>query len=232
MPCCWILREFRIADPDGRVQCQSVRIGLVTGVVDGWMAHGKKGADGNWTYPNEINWRTDAERVGDGGGVATPLSIGLGRLSLHRRRQISDADPQPHREERRRLAQRPQRECRRRRSARPIGARRLPRPRAISARVAGWDATGNRKLLEEHAGDAIAFKSQHMYMYTEGHWWTDRVDSPTTCCSGSGLAGSPGPQPDLSGQHRQLAFRQSRRGGTGRDPGAGGDHRAFQGDRL
>src|SRR4051812_27620369 len=47
--------------------------GLVTGVIDGWMAHGKQDAKGNWSYPNEINWRTDAERVGDGGGVSTPL---------------------------------------------------------------------------------------------------------------------------------------------------------------
>ena len=47
--------------------------GLVTGVIDGWMAHGKQDSKGVWSYPNEINWRTDAERAGDGGGVATPL---------------------------------------------------------------------------------------------------------------------------------------------------------------
>jgi hypothetical protein len=37
--------------------------GLITGVIDGWMAHGKQDAKGNWTYPNEINWRSDAERA-------------------------------------------------------------------------------------------------------------------------------------------------------------------------
>ena len=37
------------------------------------MAHGRKGADGRWSLPNEINWRTDAERVGDRGGISTPL---------------------------------------------------------------------------------------------------------------------------------------------------------------
>ncbi|MEG8054963.1 hypothetical protein QP185_20210 [Sphingomonas aerolata] len=47
--------------------------GLVTGVIDGWMAHGKQGPDSSWSYPNEINWRTDAERTGDGGGITTSL---------------------------------------------------------------------------------------------------------------------------------------------------------------
>ena len=46
---------------------------LVTGTIDGWLAHGKQGPDGRWSFPNEINWRTDAERVGDRGGVSTPL---------------------------------------------------------------------------------------------------------------------------------------------------------------
>ena len=54
---------------NGNVQAR----GLVTGLIDGWMAHGKKGSDGHWSYPNEINWRTDAERVGDRGGLTTPL---------------------------------------------------------------------------------------------------------------------------------------------------------------
>src|SRR4051812_3733227 len=46
---------------------------LVTGTIDGWLAHGKRGADGRWSFANEINWRTDAERVGDRGGITTPL---------------------------------------------------------------------------------------------------------------------------------------------------------------
>ena len=46
--------------------------GMVTGLVDGWLAHGKQGKDGNWSFPNEINWRTDAERAGDGGGANVP----------------------------------------------------------------------------------------------------------------------------------------------------------------
>jgi hypothetical protein len=56
-------------------------------------------------------------------------------------------------------------------------------------RVAGWDATGDRKLLEDQAADAIAFKTARMYMYTEGHWWTDRVEMPNDLLQRQRLGG-------------------------------------------
>src|SRR3546814_5771372 len=46
---------------------------LITGRMDGWAAHAKKDAEGRLVFPNEINWNTDAERKGDGGGLDTPL---------------------------------------------------------------------------------------------------------------------------------------------------------------
>jgi hypothetical protein len=47
--------------------------GLVTGLVDGLLAHGQQGADGLWHFPNDISWNTDAERAGDGGGASLPM---------------------------------------------------------------------------------------------------------------------------------------------------------------
>ncbi|WP_213979870.1 LamG-like jellyroll fold domain-containing protein [Sphingomonas sp. dw_22] len=41
---------------------------LVLSALDGWLAHGKQDAAGNWTYPQEIEWATDAAR---GTGVAS-----------------------------------------------------------------------------------------------------------------------------------------------------------------
>ncbi|MBW3618545.1 MAG: LamG domain-containing protein, partial [Proteobacteria bacterium] len=35
---------------------------LITGLADGWLAHGDRQADGSLLLPAEINWRTDAER--------------------------------------------------------------------------------------------------------------------------------------------------------------------------
>ncbi len=151
--------------------------GLVTGVVDGWMAHGKRGADGIWSYPNEINWRTDAERAGDGGGIPTPyqsvwaayrftgdqkyLTPILSREAKNGPGSLNDLNENV-------VAD----------LGKPDWGKALAGMKSDFGRVAGWDTTGDRKLLEEQAAGAIEFKSQHMYMYTEGHWWTDRVDMP------------------------------------------------------
>lgn len=167
--------------------------GLITGLMDGWLAHGKQDADGNWIYPNEINWRTDAERKGDGGGLDTPLQSAWAAW-----RFTGDA-----------------------KYLRPIESRNARRGAAtmkdlnenvtdvldhgkdwgkalVADAAAGkdpfaeymaWDETGDTKYLDTLHGDAIAFKSQHMYMYTLGHWWSDRVDMPNEILQRERLGG-------------------------------------------
>jgi hypothetical protein len=39
-----------------------------------------------------------------------------------------------------------------------------------------WNRTGDLKPLEQLHGDAIQDKLRHMYMMTEGYWWSDRVE--------------------------------------------------------
>lgn len=160
----------------------------MTGTVDGWMAHGKQGADGHWSYPNEINWRSDAERAGDGGGVTTPLQSAWAAW-----RFTGDAT-----------------------YLRPINARlaksaggvaefnengftALPDGAALLARVAkgddafgryaAWSARGDLSALAALHGDAIADKAQHMALYTEGHWWSDRVEQPNEILQRERLGG-------------------------------------------
>ncbi|HEX7851524.1 MAG TPA: LamG-like jellyroll fold domain-containing protein [Sphingomonas sp.] len=152
--------------------------GLVTEVIDGWLAHGKQGTDGVWSFPNEINWRTDAERVGDGGGITVPLQTAWGAYRL-----TGDA-----------------------KYLRPIDARiartgpgvlgelnenvfaiapqgeawrnaLLAKPSGDFAAYAGWARSGDLSLLERLHAESIATKSQRMYMMTEGHFWSDRVES-------------------------------------------------------
>ncbi|MEO5493622.1 MAG: LamG domain-containing protein [Sphingomonas sp.] len=162
--------------------------GLVTGVIDGWMAHGKQDVDGNWTYPNEINWRTDAERVGDGGGVPTPYQSAwaayrftgnakyldpiLSRAATGGPASLGDLNENV---------------------VAVLGktdwGKALAGVKSDFGRVAGWDATGDTKLLEEQSAAAIAFKTQRMYMYTEGHWWTDRVEMPSDLLQRQRLGG-------------------------------------------
>ncbi len=166
--------------------------GLVTGTVDGLLAHGKQDAKGNWSYPNEINWRTDAERVGDGGGAATPLQSAwaawhftgdgkylaplLSRVAKSGPGSLADIDD----------------------NALVLLGQDKGWSKAILAKAmdggaferwAAWDATGDTKWLEALHADAIADKAQHEYMYTEGHWWSDRVDQPNEILQRERLGG-------------------------------------------
>ncbi|RXD06790.1 LamG domain-containing protein [Sphingomonas sp. UV9] len=165
--------------------------GLVTGVIDGWMAHGKQAADGSWSYPNEINWRTDAERVGDGGGVTTSLQAtwaawrytGDARYLRPIEARLAKAGPGA-------LAEFNENAF----DALPGGAAARTKLAASPsgdpfARYTAWAATGDTGPLEALHADAIADKSQHMDMYTEGHWWSDRVDQPSEILQRERLGG-------------------------------------------
>ena len=146
--------------------------GLVTDVVDGWMAHGRDGK-----YPNEINWRTDAERAGDGGGASTPLQsawaawrfTGNDKYLAPIRARLGTSGTG--------LAE-----------FNENGFDLLPegrgwRERAATgdspwARYAQWQASGDTTPLVALHEEAIADKTSHEWMYTEGHWWSDRVEQP------------------------------------------------------
>lgn len=143
--------------------------GLVTGLADGWLAHGKQDGEGRWSFPNEINWRTDATRAGDGGGVSTPLQTAWSAY-----RFTGDA-----------------------KYLRPLQGRPgsigeinengalLPETKAMvaakgdseAARIAAWTRSGDPAALVPLHEAAIQEKAARLYMMTEGHWWTDRVES-------------------------------------------------------
>lgn len=149
---------------------------LVAGVVDGWMAHGKQAADGSWNYPNEINWRSDAERAGDGGGVTTPLQSAWAAWRL-------SGDAKYLRPITSRIAK----------SAGSLGEfnengyAALPDGPALlpkaarkgddpASRFARWQANGDLDAIADLHADAYADKAARLDMLTEGHWWSDRVE--------------------------------------------------------
>ena len=57
------------------------------------------------------------------------------------------------------------------------------------ARYAAWAASGDTAPLAELHADAIADKAQHEYMYTKGHWWSDRVEQPNEILQRERLGG-------------------------------------------
>lgn len=165
--------------------------GLVTGVIDGWMAHGKQDAKGGWSYPNEIHWDDDKERVGDGGGLTTPLQSAwsawrfTGDIKYLRpiQSRIAKAGPAALAEfNENGFAVLPGGTTYRD----ALAAQTKDDPFALYTR---WDATGDVAALEALHADAIADKARHEYMYTEGHWWSDRVEQPNEILQRERLGG-------------------------------------------
>ncbi|WP_246263454.1 LamG domain-containing protein [Caulobacter soli] len=164
---------------------------LVIGLADGYLAHVAK--DGS--YPNEINWRTDAERGGtvlQGSGAdgpfqvfwtawrwthdpkyLTPIQWRMGKNSLKSLSNINDD------------------------AVAMLGLGDKNRDTVLKAAAKGggaeqytaWRLTGDKRYLENLYADEIQSASQHMYMHTEGHWWSDRVEIPSDMLQRSRLGG-------------------------------------------
>ncbi|MFS0848901.1 LamG-like jellyroll fold domain-containing protein [Novosphingobium panipatense] len=161
------------ADPTAR--------GLVTGLMDGLLAHGKQGADGLWTFPNDISFLHDTERPGDGGGASLPMQSAwaawrftgddkylrpiLGRVGKDNFGALTEINENA-------LTLLGKRDF-----ASDVMLRRA-RSGDDFARFEAWNTTGDKAWLEALNAHGISDKAQHMYMYTEGHWWSDRVDAP------------------------------------------------------
>lgn len=162
---------------------------LVTGLVDGWMAHGVQAPDGSWTFPNEVNWRTDATRSGDGGGANTPLQSAYAAWRF-------TGDARYLRPVESRLA----------RSSSLLGEfnesfdlvpgglairdKLAAKPDASPfAAYAAYARSGDLAPLAAHHAQEAADKAAREYMYTEGHWWSDRVEAPSEILQRERLGG-------------------------------------------
>ena len=56
-------------------------------------------------------------------------------------------------------------------------------------RYSAWSLTGDKTYLESLYADEVQWNAQHMYMHTEGHWWSDRVELPSDILQRSRLGG-------------------------------------------
>jgi len=162
---------------------------LVTGTIDGLLAHGKQRADGKWTFPNEINWRTDAERVGDRGGLTTPLQAAWASYrwtgdAKYLRLLESRVDESPAT-----LAEINDDAIDLLGRRGDWGAALAGKPSGAFGQYSAWQITGDKIWLEKLHAEAIRSKSQNMYMLTQGHWWSDRVDQPNEILQRERLGG-------------------------------------------
>ena len=177
----------------GIYNADSTARGLITGLMDGWLAHGRKDARGIWTYPDQINWRSDAERPGDGVAADVPLQSAwaawrftgddkylrpiIGRVAQHGTGLLAGMNENV---------------------VDVLGRRgdwgkaliaEAGRGRDGFAQYTAWNESGDTRYLEALHADAIESNTQHMYMVTEGHWWTDRVELPSDILQRERLGG-------------------------------------------
>jgi hypothetical protein len=166
---------------------------FVTGLSDGLLAHGKQGPDGSWTWPDEINWRTDATRgtlpldspplqlfwgawrfTGDA-KYQQPLLSFAGKLGPRALSQMNENafDVLGKRE-----------------AWKADALKKGEGERASSFdRWLAWQADGHKQHLEELYGEEIRSGAQRFYTQTEGHWWSDRVELPSEILQRSRLGG-------------------------------------------
>lgn len=171
---------------------------FVIGLADGILAHGTTDAKGIRWYPDEINWRTDAEKGKLGGGqppmhlfwaawrwtgddkYLAPIYASVDQaskvdsVSVGGARIVAEAD-----------------------NIKAItnlnedlvnvlgkqdswGAAAVRRAAAGKGgnleRYVAWEMTGEKKYLEDIFAEDLRRQEETMYSRTEGHWWTDRVE--------------------------------------------------------
>ena len=159
---------------------------LLLELADGLLAHGKKDGNGNYYLPGEILFPSGEER-GRGLGSAShlfwaawrwtgddkyllPITGSYGILNSLNANLLDLLD-------------------KRKTWGTEIVSRVTPRSGGDLYRHTAWQMTGNKQFLEEYYADQIQYSSQRMYMYTEGHWWSDRVTIPSQELQRSRLGG-------------------------------------------
>jgi len=196
-----LMTEFN-GDPTGKR--------FVTGLADGIIAHGKADAQGIMTYPDEINWRSDATRGGLQAGQAPmqlmwaswrwtgndkylgPILSSVQKASSQDSVSVGGARVKAEKD-----------------NIRPIttlnedlinvlgkqdswGAAAVRKARdgagGLEAYVA-WEMTGDTSYLDTLYGADMRRTATTMYTQTEGHWWSDRVEIDSQYLQRSRLGG-------------------------------------------
>lgn len=154
---------------------------LILAMSDHYLAHGEQDAQGDWTFPAEIHWRSDEAR-----GSLESGDIGPYQMFWAAWRWTGDEKYLLPLEARVRARGVQSLEMLNANVLDELGRREdwgqalLERASERSATgyplYAAWQMTGDAAWLERLYADEIQRANQRMYMMTEGHWWSDRVE--------------------------------------------------------
>jgi len=169
---------------------------LILDIASSYISYGRRNADGSWCYPEFFNSATDETK-----GCMAPKMRGINALAqlfwtayawsgdqkylaplnvvldpgLHTPLAVLNADA---------IDQLARRDSWGKDILDYVKAHDEPvasggaeaEPFLDTMRYVSWQVTGDKKYLEDLYADEIQTDSQRMYMVTEGHWWSDRVE--------------------------------------------------------
>jgi hypothetical protein len=169
---------------------------LILTVADSYISYGQRQPDGSWSFPEFLNTATDETK-----GKMLPKMRGINALAQlfwtayawtgdekYLRPLMSVLDPGLHTPLAVLNANALDRLGKRdswgkdildyvRKSDEAVGSGGAEAaPFLNTMRYIAWQMTGDKKYLEDLYADEIQTASQRMYMITEGHWWSDRVE--------------------------------------------------------
>jgi len=170
---------------------------IVTGLADGYLAHGYTAADGTWVLPNEINWRTDETRGGelrDGvGGADVMHTFWAAWRWSENARYLKAIDYFVGRAGPGSIANLGENYLdvlqKRAEWGKQLAANAERNDQPGFAHFVAWEMNNNKKYLETLFADGARRKAQRMYLMTDGHWWSDRVTAPTDILQRARLGG-------------------------------------------
>jgi len=179
------------ADPRSR--------GIITGLADGYLAHAYTTPKGDWALPNEINWATGKTRGGElfegsGGPDVLHTFWAAWRFSGGQARYLQPLDYRVRRAGPEGLALLNENfldalDKRGSWGAALAQAADQPDTAPDFAHYVAWENSGDKRYLETLYRSETRDKLQNFYMNTEGHWWSDRVESPTVNLQRARLGG-------------------------------------------
>ncbi|HEY0332737.1 MAG TPA: LamG-like jellyroll fold domain-containing protein [Stenotrophomonas sp.] len=172
---------------------------IITGLADGYLAHAYTNAKGQWSLPNEIQWSTGKTRGGElfegsGGADLMQTFWAAWRFSNGEPRYLKPLDYRVQRATADGLSLLNENfldALDKRGSWGAELAKVADKPETVPdfAHYVAWENSGDKGYLETLYRSETRDKLQNFYMNTEGHWWSDRVESPTVNLQRARLGG-------------------------------------------
>lgn len=166
---------------------------FIISLMDSLLAHGKVDAKGRWSWPDEINWRTDATRATLPDNAPAYMLLWAAWRWTHDAKYLAPLYAAYSKSGSKALLGLSENTLDALGKRAAWGAKAIDKAKSGTAsamdRYLAWETSGDVRYLEDLYGDEIRRQSETMYTRTEGHWWSDRVEMESTYLQRTRLGG-------------------------------------------